>query len=136
TILPSRYRGQKLAGFKALAGPSEVHEGHPYDESTFEEKYVTTEEAKQGRILSITEELVAFDQTGEINRRAMALGYYLRQERERTIVRAVTDADTAGGKHVYRPNGFGQALYKTDGTHRNWVGSGNTSSPAFNTAVP
>ena len=51
----------------------------------------TRQEAKQGRILSISEELIAFDQTGEINRRARALGFYLRQERERTIVRAVTD---------------------------------------------
>src|SRR5262245_24246710 len=105
TVIPSRYRNQKLAGFKALAGPTEVAEGHPYEESTFEEKYVATDEAKQGRILSINEELIAFDQTGEINRRAMALGYYLRQERERTIVRAVTDADQAAGKYVYRPNG-------------------------------
>ena len=65
TVLPSRYRNQKLAGFRALAGPTEVAEGHPYEESTFEEKYVTSLEAKQGRVLSITEELIAFDQTGE-----------------------------------------------------------------------
>ena len=47
TILPSRLRSQKIAGFKALAGPTEVPEGHPYEESTFEEKYVTTAETKQ-----------------------------------------------------------------------------------------
>jgi hypothetical protein len=135
-VMPSRLRGQKIAGFKALAGPTEVAEGHPYEESTFEEKYVTTEETKQGRVLSISEELIAFDQTGEINRRARALGFYLRQERERTIVRAVTDADGAGGKYVYRPNGAGEALYNTDGSNRNWVGAGNTTSPAYNVAVP
>ncbi|QDU78976.1 hypothetical protein Pla110_06800 [Polystyrenella longa] len=136
TVLPSRYRNQKLAGFRALAGPTAVSEGHPYEESTFEEKYVTSLEAKQGRVLSITEELIAFDQTGEINRRAMALGYYLRQERERTIVRAVTDADASAGRYVYRPNGSGMALYKTDGSHRNWVGAGNTTSASFSNAVP
>lgn len=64
TVIPSSLRNQKLAGFRALAGPTEVAEGHPYEESTFEEKYVTTSEAKQGRILSIQEELIAFDQTG------------------------------------------------------------------------
>ena len=37
------------------------------------------------------------DLTGEIYRRARQLGFYLRQERERTIVRAVTDADSAAG---------------------------------------
>ncbi len=136
TVLPSRLRNQKIAGFKALAGPTEVAEGHPYEESTFEEKFVSTQETKQGRILSINEELIAFDQTGEINRRAMALGYYLRQERERTIVRAVTDAEAASANYVYRPNGAGSELYKTDGSNSNWVGAGNTTSPAFNAAVP
>lgn len=136
SVMPSRHRNQKIAGFKALAGPSEVAEGHPYEESTFEEKYVTTQETKQGRILSINEELIAFDQTGEINRRAMALGYYLRQERERTIVRAVTDAGAANGQYVFRPNGKGISLYQSNGSHRNWVGVGNTTSTDFNTAVP
>lgn len=135
-VMPSRLRNQKIAGFKALAGPTEVAEGHPYEESTFEEKYVTTVESKQGRILTINEELIAFDQTGEINRRAMALGYYLRQERERTIVRGVTDADASSGTYIYRPSGAGQSLYQTDGSNRNWVGSGNTTSTGFNAAVP
>ncbi|MCA9023892.1 MAG: hypothetical protein KDA86_01645 [Planctomycetaceae bacterium] len=135
TVMPSRIRNTRIAGFTALAGPSEVHEGHPYEESSFTEKSVTTLESKQGRILSINEELIAFDQTGEINRRAMALGYYLRQERERTIVRAVIDADASSGKYVYRPNGSGQQLYKTNGSHRNYIGAGNTTSAGFNTAV-
>ncbi|MDA0833453.1 MAG: hypothetical protein O2955_04725 [Planctomycetota bacterium] len=136
SIMPSRLRNQRIAGFKALAGPTDVSEGHPYEESTFEEKYVTTAETKRGRILSIQEELIAFDQTGEINRRAKALGYYLRQERERTIIRGVTDADVATGKFVYRPNGTGTPLYKSDGSHRNWIGAGNTTSTSFAAAVP
>lgn len=65
SVMLSRLRNQKIAGFKALAGPAEVAEGHPYEESTFEEKYVTTEESKQGRILSINEELIAFDHPRE-----------------------------------------------------------------------
>lgn len=64
TVLPSRRRNQRLAGFTALAGPTDVAEGHPYEESGFAEKFVTTEEAKKGRILSINEELIGFDQTG------------------------------------------------------------------------
>lgn len=136
TVIPSSLRNSRIAGFRALAGPTEVSEGHPYEESSFEEKFVTSQESKQGRILSINEELIAFDQTGEINRRAMALGYYLRQERERTIVRAVTDADAGAGKFVYRPSGSGQALYAADGSHRNYVGATNTVSPDFATAIP
>lgn len=135
-VMPARYRSQKIAGFKALAGPTEVAEGHPYEESSFEEKYVTTRETKQGRILSINEELIAFDQTGEINRRARALGYYLRQERERTILRGVTDADSGSSQYVYRPGGTGEVLYATDGSNYNWVGAGNTTSTGFASAVP
>lgn len=63
TIVPAGTRNQKLAGFRALAGPTEVAEGHSYEESTFAEKFVTSSESKQGRILSINEELIAFDQT-------------------------------------------------------------------------
>lgn len=66
----------------------------------------------------------------------MALGFYLRQERERTIVRAVTDADAAQGRFVYRPHGQGTSLYATDGSHRNWIGTGNTTSPLFDGAIP
>lgn len=136
SVMTTKYRDRKIAGFRALSGPSEVPEGHPYEESSFEEKWVTTSESKQGRLLSINEELIAFDQTGEINRRAMSLGFMLRQERERTIVRAVTDADAGAGMYVYRPNGTGTSLYKTDGSNRNWIGSGNTTSSGFNAAVP
>ena len=133
-VLPSRVRNQKLVGFRALAGPTEVSEGHSYEESGFEEKHVTTSETKKGRILSIQEELIAFDQTGEINRRAMALGFYLRQERERTIVRGVTDADSGSGNYVYRPSGTGQSLYQTDNSNQNWIGVGGVSP--FDTATP
>lgn len=136
TVLPSRLRNQRLAGFRALAGPTEVSEGHPYEESTFEEKYVTTLESKQGRILSINEEILQFDQTSELNRRALALGFYLRQEQERAIVRAVTDADAGAGKYVYRPQGTGTSLYATTGVHRNWIGAGNTTSTGFASAIP
>lgn len=137
TVVPSTLRNQKIAGFKALAGPEEVAEGHPYPDSTFAEKYVTSKETKEGRILSINEELIQFDQTGEINRRAMMLGYYIRQEKERTQVRGAIDADgSTSGKEIYRPSGTGEALYATDGSNYNWVGSGNTTSSSYNSAVP
>lgn len=136
TVMPSRLRNSKIAGFRALSGPAEVAEGHPYEESTFGEKFVATAETKQGRILSINEELIAFDQTGEVNRRALALGFYLRQERERTIVRAVTDAGAASGQYVYRPQGAGVPLYPTDGSLRNYIGAGNITSPDFDAPVP
>ena len=132
TTLPSRLRDQKLAGFTALAGPTEVAEGEAYEESRFSEKYVTTSESKQGRILSINEEVIQFDQSGEINRRAMGLGRQLRLERERTIVRAVADATQS----VYRPSGVPTPLYADDGSRRNVIGPLNTTSVGFDEPIP
>ena len=134
TVVKATGRGAKIAGFTATAGPVEVPEGHDYEESTFAEKFVTSEESKNGRILSVTEELIAFDQTGEVFRRALRLGEGLRQERERTIVRAVADAEP--GKPVYRPNGVGEALYAADGSNRNLIGPANATSPDHADAVP
>ena len=118
-------RNQRLVGMKSLGGPLEVKEGHPYEETGFEEKYVTTRETKNGRILSLTEELVLFDQTGEIMRRALGMGEYIRQHRERTIVRGVQDADSSTNP-VWRPAGVGTAMYATAGTYMNYIGVGNT----------
>lgn len=132
-VQQAKMRNQKIAGFTALAGPLEVKEGMPYEETAFDEKYVTTRESKKGRIVSLNEELVLFDQTGEVRRRAMELGMQCRHERERTIVRGAIDAD-ASTVPVYRPDGTGEALYNTDGSNYNYIGSGNTTSTSFNTA--
>jgi hypothetical protein len=126
TVMPSRLRNQRIAGMTYLAGPEEVKEGHPYPESGFEEKYVTTNEAKKGRILSINEELLLLDQTSEINRRALNLGAATRQERERVIVRGVQDADSSTSP-VYRPSGSGTTLYATSGANFNYIGSGGVT---------
>lgn len=132
-VQQAKMRNQKIAGFTALAGPLEVKEGMPYEETAFDEKYVTTRESKKGRIVSLNEELVLFDQTGEVRRRAMELGMQCRHERERTIVRGAIDAD-ASTVPVYRPDGTGETLYNTDGSNYNYIGSGNTTSTSFNAA--
>ncbi len=138
SVEQSSVKNEKLAGFTALQGPKEVLEGMPYEEASFGDKYVTTVESKKGRLLSITEEAIHFDQTGEMLRRAAMLGEACRLEREKTIVRGVIDADyNAGlGKGVYRPSGVLEQLFPTDGSNRNYVGVGNTTSGApFNAAV-
>lgn len=124
-------RNQKISGLTHLPGPLQVEEGHPYSEAQFDEKFVTTQESKKGRILSINEELIAFDQTGEINRRARMLGESLAEERAIAIVNAVTGTDS----NVYKPSGTAATLYNTDGSLYNYIGSGNTTSSAYNAAV-
>lgn len=107
--MPSRLRNERIVGFTSLQGPKEVIEGQAYEESTFSEKYVASRETKRGRLLSITEEAIFFDQTNSVLDRARQIGYYARQERERRIIRAVIDADS--GEAVYQPQGVAEALY-------------------------
>jgi hypothetical protein len=111
TRMPSKLRGERMVGFTSLQGPKPVGEGDSYQESTFGEKYVTTTETKRGRLLSITEEAVYFDQTGQILDHAMQLGRMSREERERRIIRGV--ADVASTERVYRPTGTATQLYST-----------------------
>lgn len=136
TVVASRVRNQKMAGFTGIGGSLDVPEGMPYEETGFGEKYVTTSETKKGRILSINEETIMFDQTGEISRRANMLGEYVKQEWERSTLRAIMDADTGSGKYVYRPSGVAEALYNVDGSNYNYIGASNTTSTSFNAASP
>lgn len=135
TTVPIRVRGAKIPGVKTLGGALEVEEGHPYEETGFEEKYVTTKEYKNGRILSLTEELILQDQLGIVLFQARRLGETIRQTKEIYIVKSVTDALTSEGKYVYRPQGTAEALYATDGSNYNYIGSGNTTSTSYNAAV-
>lgn len=127
----SRTRNQKIPGVTSLDGPKEVAEGHPYEDTGFTDKYVTSEEYKRGRILSLSEELLLFDQTGLVNMRARELGAACRQDRERQIVRGVIDADSGAGRYVYRPKGIGEVLY--DGTNQNLIGTGGV--PNYTSAI-
>ena len=113
TVMPSKLKSERIVGFTSLEGPKEVPEGMPYEESSFAEKYVTTETAKKGRILELTEEAIFQDQTGQILLRASRLGEMTRLEREETILSGVIDVGSGavGYKDVYRPTGVAEALY-------------------------
>lgn len=126
TVMPSRLKSERFVGFTSLEGPKEVPEAGPYEESGFGEKYVTTETAKKGRILELTEETIFFDQTGQILLRAQQLGEATRQERELIILGGVLDVAGAADlvangvkfRPVYRPSGVATALY-SHGTYQN-----------------
>ncbi len=111
TNSPSTLRGERMVGFTGVQGLKVVGEGDEYEDSTMGEKYVTTTETKRGRLISITEETVFFDQTGEILRRAGNIGRRAREERERRIIRGV--ADVSSTERVYRPLGTAEQLYSS-----------------------
>ena len=139
-VMPNqRLRNQKLAGLTHIGGGFKtISEGHPYPETDFSEKYIVTAESKNGGMLAITEELLHFDQTGEIYRRASLLGESLRNELERTKIRGLLDQqdpkDDGSSVYVWRPGGTGETLYNTDGSNLNYIGSGGVSG--FSTASP
>lgn len=109
TVMPSKLRGERMVGFTSLQGPKVIEEGEAYQDSTFGEKFVLTTETKRGRILSVTEEAVFFDQTGQVLMRASALGNQVRQNREKRIIRGI--ADVASTERIYRPAGTAGQLY-------------------------
>jgi hypothetical protein len=137
TLERSSVRNERIPGFTALQGPREVREGMPYEEASFGDKFVSTVESKKGRLLSITEESVHFDQTNELLRRAGRLGEATRLEREKTIVRGVVDADysSANDTGAYRPSGALTELYPDDGSMTNVLGPASTIS-GFNSNYP
>jgi hypothetical protein len=137
TVERSSVRNERIPGFTALQGPREVKEGMPYEEASFGDKFVSTVESKKGRLLSITEEAVHFDQTTDLLRRAARLGEATRQEREKTIVRGAMDADysSGAGTGVYRPSGTLQELYPANGSLKNVLGPASTIA-GYNSNYP
>jgi hypothetical protein len=111
TPLNSNLRDERIVGFTHTQGPKEVVEGAPYEDSTFADKYVGSRQTKRGRLLSLTAEAITHDQTGQVLDRARQMGETAQQERERRIIRAVINADSADA--VYAPSGTKEQLYSS-----------------------
>jgi len=107
TRMPSTLKSERISGFTEAMSPKTVNEGMPYEEASFTDKYVTTETAKKGRIISLTEEAIVHDQTGQMVMRARRIGETTAQERELTILTGVTGEDA----NVYKPSGTAETLY-------------------------
>lgn len=113
--IPSVMQIETFAGFSDVETPEEVGEGQDYSDSTLSEKYVTAQNVKYGRMISITEEMIFFDKTGQVMLKAMRIGQKAAQYKERLILRGVQDLDTK----VYRPSGTPTAFYSA--TNRNLI---------------
>ena len=118
------------AGLTGAENPMEVGEGMEYSDSSFTEKYVTVDHIKYGRMLSLTEEMIYFDRTGQVMDKAQGIGKVAALYKEKKIVQGVQDAghdSTGGTAYVYNPTGVPTTLYST--ANQNLV-----SSCAFNEA--
>lgn len=90
-----------------------IKEGMPYENTAqLEEGYLDIGATKKGEILDITEEMVMFDQTNEVLRRASKIGEDAAMEREYEIL--ATIQDLANYKAWY-PNGTQVDLYTVAG---------------------
>ena len=104
---PSRLKLETLPGFTAHEGLDEVPEGQEYNETGFTDKYVTlSEPPKKGRLISITEEAIIYDQTAQVLKRASLLGERAALDKEKDILNAVT-----GTVNRYYPSNVETALY-------------------------
>jgi hypothetical protein len=126
TIVPSKVQQDKLVRWKSAMGPDRVLEGTPYNDSTLGEAfYQPLPSEKWGRILSITEEAIYFDQTGNILTAAHDLGRQTGNEKEKNVLNGVQDLGTWSGR-IYRPGNVDTALFS--------AAIGNTLTAAFGEA--
>lgn len=109
TVNPSKMEIENYSGFTASEGPLEVLQGAEYEDSNIAEKYVQIPHVKMGRLISITEEAIYFEKTGQLLMRAQRIGEAAAQEREKTIVQGVQDIDS----NVFRPSGTPTAIFRT-----------------------
>jgi len=124
TTVPSSLKQETIVGFNAAEGPKQVLEGMPYEDSGISEKYVTITNRKFGRLISVTEEAIMFDQTGQLLQRAYQIGSKAAYYREKEIVECVIDKNTTS----YYPSGTATALYSSG--NGNIDSSGGTLSVA------
>ena len=74
TVVQSSVKDETIVGFGADNQMKEVLEGINYEEGSITEKYHKIKNTKKGRIISLTEEMVRFDQTGQMLMKAQQIG--------------------------------------------------------------
>jgi len=125
TTVSSNMEIETVAGFDASENPEEVPQGHEYEDSNITEKYVTIPHTKYGRLISITEEMIYFDKSGQILTRAQGIGEKAAQYKEKLIVEGIQDINS----DVFRPSGVPTAFYRTAASGDRKINS--KSSTAF-----
>lgn len=113
--MQSNLKSETIPGFTDGQAPKEVAEGDRYEEASFGEKYVTTETSKKGRLISLTEEDIIFDKTGQLLVRSRRIGENTAVEREETILNGITGTNA----NVYKPGGTATTLYAAGNNNLN-----------------
>lgn len=120
-VVPSSLKEELVVGWTAMGQLSEVKEGDEYEENIPpDEKFVRIVHKKYGKLLSVTEETIKFDQTQQFLNRASRIGARGAQFLDKTIMRGILDADS----NVYNKGSLYAAGSATGGTYGNaWTGA-------------
>lgn len=111
--IPVTRRKEKMVGVTDFAGDMpEVMEGMPYPANPGfgEATQETPETTKRGEILSLTTELIRFDETGQVLRKAQMAGEKILRDKEKRLIRVVI-----GAVNNYNRNGTTYNTYLTSG---------------------
>lgn len=111
TRMPSNKLIDRVTGIKRRSNLKKIKEGMPYEQTAqLSEEYIDIAGDKWGEILDITEEMVMFDQTHEVFRRASRIGEDAALEREYEILATIQDLT---GYKGWNPSGSQVDLYQT-----------------------
>jgi len=116
TVIPSSVKDETIVGFGEDMVMEEVQENVPYNEGSLTEKYHKIKNTKKGKIISLSEESVKFDQTGQMVMRAKRIGMSAKSDREKTIMNAVLGVTNTGELAAWRPAGTAATLYSASST--------------------
>lgn len=127
-VVPSSLREEVVVGWTAMGQLSEVKENDLYEENIPpDEKYVRIVHKKYGKLLSVTEEIIKFDQTQQFLKRASGIGERGAQFLDKTIMRGILDRDS----NVYNKGSLYASPSSTGGTYGNaWTGAGTALGTA------
>jgi len=116
TVIPSSVKDETIVGFGEDMVMEEVQENVGYNEGSLTEKYHKIKNTKKGKIISLSEEAVKFDQTGQMVMRAKRIGASAKSDREKTIMNAVLGVTNSGELAAWRPAGTAATLYSAAST--------------------
>ncbi len=129
TEIPIKRKNEDMAGFIDVELPDEVFEGMPYLEDSLGEKQVKIQANKTGRIISLTKEMVLFDQTNQMMTRANAITEKMAYEEYATILQRCTDVAVTRGGYATQTalvyDGTARASYSSD--HSSWDDGANAN---------
>lgn len=137
----SNHPDETVAGTTAGDSPRYTEEAMPYPESGLGEKRVSIKNFKFGHTLSLTTEMVRFDQTGELLKRARNVGSRTADVVEEFICNRITDTAWSeiheATSQAFVQDGTRRALYSSDHsawdvqTNDNLVQSGTGGVPSI-----